>query len=148
MANPFKWSIENNNFSFYTNEQIEEIANEVKFELVKEEDNKKCWFFSNYDNIDDRLYENCNSSGDTYNSGRTPEILINAIDPENNNETSNDEAAANSVVNVKNMDITIFHGTEYLDEFKKFFTSMVAPYLYYMIPSTCIFNLKIEEKEE
>ena len=61
----------------------------------------------------------------------------------------NDEAAANSIVNVKNLEIE-FNVDKFTDETKKFIQNTVMPYVKHMIPSTAILSYKIkgEEKDE
>ena len=77
------------------------------------------------------------------------------FDPEENiSGCSSDiitEAAANSIVNIKNMDIEFYYpcclSTELRPGYRKYIEDIVLFYLEQFIPSTTIFNYKIEVKD-
>ena len=81
-------------------------------------------------------------SGTVKEYGRTS--ALNAFDPETKQSSTSGEAAANSIVNVKNLDITFsipsaFAGNTEI-AFKRYVETSVIPYLTQMIPSTSILS--------
>lgn len=60
--------------------------------------------------------------------------------------SSNEEAAADSVINVKNLEI-IFKPKKYLEETRRYVEDKLMPYITEMIPSTTIFRYKFEGDE-
>ena len=82
--------------------------------------------------------------------GRTSKMIT--FDPENRRPNGdNGEAQANSVVNVKNLDITFtipnFGNDDDKKAFRKYVETSVIPYLTQMIPSTSILSWTFEYKK-
>ena len=180
----FGHSLISNNFIGIDDATCSGIAG-YTFYKEKQEDNRKCWFFSdNYNSslgkdgenivfreVDvtsascsgnvfydvqevlttageneqveiGRLAKNYFLSGDAYTRGSS----ANTFDPEANNHGSHGEAAANSVINVKNMIVNfnlskIVEGDSSLfGELIDYINITVIPYLTQMIPSTTILS--------
>jgi hypothetical protein len=134
-------------------------------------DNMKTWFFTDATNPNKiyRVYKKYvdaeDDEGNTYNipvgyeeasfstavnvgkaayDGKEVffETELQAFDFETRVTGSNDEAAANSIINVKKMTIE-FNKQRYADncEFKKFLHEAIMPYVKQVIPSTTIFEI-------
>jgi hypothetical protein len=204
MSEIFNYSLINRNFIGIDDATCEDIKR-FKFDVDIQEDNRKCWFFSDADynekygkeaaytrpeecgkapktisfkevDVTDKIcnIRNCNDSkpiedrcdgslfydiatllneshtnivpnvgkdaDDVY--GRTTNL--DTFDPENR-VGKNGEAAANSVVNVKNLEIefNIIPDTPLTNvkkEYRKYIETTVVPYLTQMIPSTTILS--------
>lgn len=128
-------------------------------------DNIKCWYFSNTNNsnVIQKLIYNINN--DTYvainddiidiepneNGKWDKNIYTTFIEPVNFENIFNsddedslekyDEAAANSIINIKNMSIIIKNKDE---NFIDYFNDKIMPYLKQMIPSSTIWEVKFE----
>ena len=224
MSEIFAYSLLNRNFIGIDDDTCERIK-DFKFGFEKQEDNRKCWFFTDNHNSgygkdvkcvtqpgdDDcctpaadaeKIYfrevditdkscdlHNCNDSiknkgkdgcdeslnydiavllasaneNQTVNIGKNANSTgyfisgdVNTIsdynrgssawtfDPETRQKGTNGEAAANSIVNVKNLDIVFTLPNCNTDEkrrFKQYIETAVVPYLTQMIPSTSIMSL-------
>lgn len=138
------------------------------FEVDSQIDNIKCWYFTNTNNMvneDKTIIQkiNYNITNDRYTIDNSinkhipigsdfPNKLyssnISPINLENIFQSdgegilpSYDEAAANSIINIKNMDIIVKNNSE---EFIDYFNEKILPYVKQMIPSTTIWNIKFE----
>jgi hypothetical protein len=198
MSDIFSYSLINKNFIGISDATCEEIKKYV-FEPTWEEDNRKCWFFSDgynekygkntckddgspaedapkltfleaditnekcdinnpYD-IEDILAAAAENSGPVVGSEAnshfkkgteekyTRGTSLATVDPENDKGT-NGEAAANSIVNVKNIEIhfSLPHGQK--ERLKRYIEVTVIPYLTQMIPSTAILGWAFDEDAE
>ena len=163
------------NGSGITKEEIQNIGFNLTEKLV---DNVKCWYFVDNNNNNNKLltlkrkyttivdgegdvyevvdgYEE-NKIGDKINVGKTAfdnkEIFLTsglqAFNLETQENDSNDEAAANSVVNVKNISLE-FNGIKYGNsKFNKYLHEVILPYLNQVIPSTSILTIKYNGNNE
>ena len=141
------------------------------FNLEKVVDNMKCWFFTDNTNTNSiyRLSKKYVDAEDNYgaifenlpfgyeekkyiskvNVGKKAknEVFfgtnLEAYNFEDNTFGDNDEASANSIINVKTITLEFNH-EKYSDnpEFKKFLHKAILPYLKQMIPSTTILKIK------
>ena len=231
MSEIFAYSILNRNFVGIDDDTCEKIK-DFKFDFVKQEDNRKCWFFTDNSNSGygknvacSKVYEdeccepnklrsdwkefrevdvtdeicnlnrctdpsprksgwtrpNCNESlgydivdllmgagenatvkiGQSANAsghfssdamklyGRESSAVT--FDPETSARGTNGEAAANSIVNVKNLDIH-FKLPNFDDvnkeDFRRYIEISVIPYLTQMIPSTSILTWAFDSDED
>lgn len=147
MGEIFYHGLRNKEFTSYSSEDCEKIR-DYGFEISKEEDNGKCWYFA--DDRDTLLNEiEATDSGETkFSSTGLPEY--DTYDYETVNPEGGDmhgEAAANSVVNIKNIEIEFKMPSKFVEEFKKFITEKVLFYLKQIIPATCIFSYFFEGEE-
>lgn len=211
MSEIFNYSLINRNFIGIDDETCSAITL-FNFDVDRQEDNRKCWFFS--DDYNDKYgkeaaytkpYEcekapktisfkevdvsnkicnvrNCNDSkpiaggcngtlfydiaellksseafantppnvgnGSTDVYGRTTKLK--AFDPENR-VGKNGEAAANSIVNIKNIDIHFTLPDADEEEkvaFRRYIENSVIPYLTQMIPSTSILSWEFDDDSE
>lgn len=123
-------------------------------------DNMKTWYFtpSNFSYMD--LLENNNgiytvSTGSTNQivnvgknaTGMTFESDLSAYNLETQEEDSNDEAAANSIINVKNFKILFANKYSKSNDFKKYLYGVILPYITQLIPSTTISSVEFEGVE-
>ncbi len=97
-------------------------------------DNMKVWFFKGQT-------DSCCSNSDAHDVGKNAENTtfesdLEPFDFETGETGAGTEAAANSIINVKNLRIEFF--TEYYDEFTQFLLKSILPYLKQVIPSTTI----------
>lgn len=153
----------------YDIDGIREIGFELTDKIV---DNVKCWYFTdNYSKNDklitlDRKYsEIIDAEGETYEiasgyeESRYPEVHyvgknavknkdvawcseLKTFNLETQDEDSTDEAAANSIINVKNISIE-FNKFKYADEkFGEYFKNVILSYLNQVLPSTSILKVK------
>jgi hypothetical protein len=60
---------------------------------------------------------------------------------------SNDESAANSIINVKNLKITFANKYTDFEGFRKYLYGVILPYITQLIPSTTILNVEFEGVE-
>lgn len=217
MSEIFAYSILNKNFIGINDDTCSAIT-KFKFDVDIQEDNRKCWFFSDDYNekygkdaaytkpdecgmepktiefrevdVTDKICDirNCNDSkpvddrcdgslfyeiaellasagtnnapevglsAETILSGYGRYTFLDPFDPENN-VGKNGEAAANSIVNIKNLDL-VFNlpecsGSTCTEEeskrFKQYVEASVMPYLMQMMPSTTILTLRFSDEEE
>ena len=176
MTDIFEYAYDNDLFKYYSDAQCEKIKN-YKFELMKVidengnedhyiNDNQKSWYFTdNYykhennvkgynEAVEFDLHEMKPENG-KYVKVKNESIILNVgngiynpYNPEGGN--SNDEAAANSIINTKKMVIEFKpkNGKTFKDKTKLFIKNRVLPYVKQMIPSTTIFEYKIDVKSE
>ena len=125
------------------------------------ENNKKCYFFDDTDStIEMRTNTNIPNHDVNVGPNNWTEDLYSLIpvgeedtydysdyddfvNPEENGEKT-DEAAANSIINVKNLVINF--GTSGNRHLKKYIESVVMPYLEHMIPSTTILKYRFDNE--
>ena len=191
MSEIFNYSLINRNFIGIDDETCSAITL-FKFDVDKQEDNRKCWFFSDADynekygkaqetilfkevDVSDKIcnIRNCNDSkpiedrcdGSLFydiatllkeaSTNIVPKVgkdaddvyrrttNLDTFDPENRTG-KNGEAAANSVVNIKNLKIE-FKLPDCSDkdkvDFRRYIENSVMPYLTQMIPSTSILSI-------
>ena len=190
MSEIFAHSLLNKNFIGISDDTCSEIA-DYKFDLSKQEDNRKCWFFTdncvsgfgkNKEKIvlkevdvtsakcDDAVFydpeealgddetNNLNSclsigsearpcfkvgSDETYMRNS----LVTPFNPETASYGGNGEAAANSIVNVKNLiinfDLNEMGAMSFSGQMVDYIDTIVIPYLTQMIPSTTILSWSI-----
>lgn len=157
---------ESDAFDCSTGELIQDIK-DFGFTLEKQEDNVKCWYFiDNYStneilHLQEKMkdavdmanyndykipcgYEEIEKEPVTVGSESTGMFYKTALIPKNYEISgyTNDEAAANSIINVKNLKIE-FSGTESMEpDFKNYLYKTIMPYLKQMIPSTTILEVK------
>ncbi len=178
----FKYSIENNNFNdlMYTcedgllNPEVEKIG----FEIEKQQDNVKTWYFTNTSNVDENNkllelteVEDVNENYDVsykgvkykniksityhykYNQQQNVEIggdsnytfFESEVIPYNfEGGEKFDEVAANSIINNKKLLIEFSNGLMDNSYFPRFLQECIIPYLTQMIPSTTIWEVKLE----
>jgi hypothetical protein len=72
---------------------------------------------------------------------------LSAFNFENQTENSNDEAAANSIINVKNLKITFANKYANFEGFRTYLYGVIVPYVTQLIPSTTILNIEFEGVE-
>lgn len=133
----FGGAIENNDLSQFTTADIQNAISGYTFGINmndKRVDNKKCWYFGKGDGtwLSDMGYTIVNPEG-----GAT-----------------NEEPAANSIVNLKNVDITFYYPFDEEEQtiltlktdFKKYLLNVVMPYLEQVIPSTTIMTYDVMDK--
>lgn len=134
----FGGAIENNDLTQFTKDDIEKAISGYTFNIDEMTiDNDKCWYFGK---------EAIDGTTDWDKWSETP------VNPENG--ASYEEPAANSIVNLKNVDITFYYPTngdgdtieEYKTDFKKYLLNVVLPYLEQVIPSTTIMTYDIMDK--
>lgn len=124
------------------------------------EDNVKVWFFSdNNQETKDILYPL--PTGGYYNSGKskTPDVgynaymngdttfetKLNAFNFETQKSGDNDEASANSVINVKNLRLSFVNNVDDIYQYRHYLSETVLPYVKQVIPSTTILETNIGE---
>lgn len=178
----FKYSLVNRNFIGIDDDTCAKISG-YTFYKESQEDNRKCWFFSDNYNVRkgkngesitfreaDVTSERCDiktfydpqnvlssagqnesvnvgieakdyfQSGDSYTRGSS----ANTFDPETNSHGAHGEAAANSIINVKNLEINfnlcgmLGPDSPFFEEMTDYINNTVIPYLTQMIPSTTI----------
>lgn len=126
----FKYSCENNKFSSVSDDDIQKIYS-YGFDISQITDNKKCHFFI------DSTSENHLVSINNSEEGFDEQFYNELFNPES--LPKYDEAAANSIVNVKNIQIEFFLKTNLSEEID-YITNTILPYVEQMIPSTSIFT--------
>lgn len=178
----FKFSIENNNFRdlMYTcengliNPEIENIG----FDIEKQKDNVKIWYFTNTNNTDTNnklleltmiegedsvydvsykgvMYKGIKNINYTFKHSQQKNIEVGVDNNytffESNTQPYNfeggekyDEAAANSIINNKNLLIEFSNGLMDNSLFPRFLQECILPYLAQIIPSTTIWEVKLE----
>jgi len=138
LDNIFKNAIETSGMSLFTKTDIDNIKKYYKFNISGATDDIKCWYFlnatgNNYTSSIDKLKDETISNEDKNTQFINPE--------------SGDKrliAAANSVVNLKNMEIVfdypkVFSGiTALKQEWKQYIDNIAMEYVKQMLPSTTI----------
>lgn len=162
----FKYAIENDVLSDDATEcDGSGIKNEIKdcgFEITKQKDNMKTWFFHDTHKSDSWFITD-NISGDT-KADTWPDVGKNAMKPNSATTTyeselepysfegkeANEESSSLSVINTKTIDI-IFNCKNNNwcgnDNFKDYFYNSINPYLKQVIPSTVIYNVQFLGKD-
>ena len=154
----FKYGIENNLFTKMSDEQISKMKKYV-FTMSEYEDNRKSWYFTDITNNSDlhEMKQKDNSSDYEKVTLESVTLNVNNVDYQNDIRKTNiepynpegnvtyDEAAANSIVNVKRMVINFKpkNRDDIREQTKSFIKYKVLPYVKQMIPSTTIFEYKI-----
>jgi hypothetical protein len=128
-------------------------------------DNVKTWYFtpSNYSYMDELEKNKDNGIYDVSSSSTSQIINVGSLACENNmmhfdselsafnletqNYDDNDEAAANSIINVKNLKILFANKYNNFEDFKKYLYGVILPYITQLIPSTTILNVEFEGVE-
>ena len=148
----FGGAIENNDLTRFTQADIEKAISKYTFNIETEyKDNKKCWYFGNgYGDEDGKwLKPEDESEGPDREGMKYRDDVVN---PEEGPKS--DEPAANSIVNLKNLDIIFYYpfdeeGKTILPlktDFEKYLLNVVMPYLEQVIPSTTIMAYDIMDK--
>ena len=148
----FGGTIENNDLTRFTQADIEKAISKYTFNIkTGYKDNKKCWYFGNGDGKwlkpeikSEYEYEGPDRIGMEYRDD--------VVNPEEGPKS--DEPAANSIVNLKNVDIIFYYpfdeeGKTILSlktDFEKYLLNVVMPYLEQVIPSTTIMTYDIMDK--
>ena len=159
MGQIFHYGLENGEFGAYGQTECDEIA-DYGFNISGETDNKKCWYFGDLE-VESGLTclsglsmsgANGSGYGDTnFEEVEMPECerVGYAENPEGGEIT--DEAAANSIINVKNVELTFYYpycmSKELRPDYKKFVDNIVMFYLRQIIPSTTIFSYSVKAKQ-
>ena len=148
----FGGAIENNDLTRFTQTDIEKAISKYTFNIeTGYKDNKKCWYFGNgYGDEDGKwLKPEDESEGPDREGMKYRDDVVN---PEEGPKS--DEPAANSIVNLKNIDIIFYYpfdeeGKTILPlktDFEKYLLNVVMPYLEQVIPSTTIMAYDIMDK--
>lgn len=136
MARVFWYACENGFFSSVDYDVYQKIE-KCKYNIALKEDNSKCHYFD-----DTTLTSNIVPIG---NDDTLEDSIYNVVyNPEGGD--SKDEAAANSVLNVKTMTLEFIPRIG-SDEEIKYIQEVVLPYVEEMIPSTTIFRYTVTEKQ-
>lgn len=138
----FGGAIENDYLGQFTQADIEKAICGYTFNIkTGYVDNKKCWYYG-------KVAFNGRTSSTNWDKWGE-----NAVNPEGG--PSYEEPAANSIVNLKNVDIIFYYPfdenedtiLEYKNDFKKYLLDVVMPYLEQIIPSTSILAYDIMDKK-
>ena len=148
----FGGAIENNDLTRFTQADIEKAISKYTFNIETEyKDNKKCWYFGNgYGDEDGKWLKSEDESEGPDREGM--KYRDDVVNPEEGPKS--DEPAANSIVNLKNIDIIFYYpfdeeGKTILPlktDFEKYLLNVVMPYLEQVIPSTTIMAYDIMDK--
>ena len=158
MFAPFKYTLDNGDFNMVDDSTIEEIKGLIFSGTYDDTvDNQKCWYFINDTNPGKlreitKRNEECDCGEISINDTRElTGVTITAITPYNpEGGNVNEEAAANSIINSKRLSVTfyipegIFASDQ--DKYRDFIRNKVLFYLRQMVPSTTLFEYKIENK--
>lgn len=144
----FGGAIENNDLTRFTQADIEKAISKYTFNIkTGYKDNKKCWYFGKGDGT--WLKPETEDEGPDRIGMKYRDDVVN---PEEGPKS--DEPAANSIVNLKNIDIIFYYpfdeeGKTILPlktDFEKYLLNVVMPYLEQVIPSTTIMAYDIMDK--
>ena len=144
----FGGAIENNDLTRFTQADIEKAISKYTFNIeTGYKDNKKCWYFGKGNG--EWLGPEDESEGPDRDGMKYRDDVVN---PEEGSKS--DEPAANSIVNLKNIDIIFYYpfdeeGKTILPlktDFEKYLLNVVMPYLEQVIPSTTIMTYDIMDK--
>lgn len=144
----FGGAIENNGLTRFTQADIEKAISKYTFNIeTGYKDNKKCWYFGKGNG--EWLGTEDESEGPDRDGMKYRDDVVN---PEEGPKS--DEPAANSIVNLKNIDIIFYYpfdeeGKTILPlktDFEKYLLNVVMPYLEQVIPSTTIMTYDIMDK--
>ena len=144
----FGGAIENNDLTRFTQADIESAITKYTFNIeTGYKDNKKCWYFGKGNG--EWLRPEDESEGPDRDGMKYRDDVVN---PEEGPKS--DEPAANSIVNLKNIDIIFYYpfdeeGKTILPlktDFEKYLLNVVMPYLEQVMPSTTIMTYDIMDK--
>ena len=144
----FGGAIENNDLTRFTQADIKSAITKYTFNIeTGYKDNKKCWYFGKGNG--EWLESEDESEGPDRDGMKYRDDVVN---PEEGPKS--DEPAANSIVNLKNIDIIFYYpfdekGKTILPlktDFEKYLLNVVMPYLEQVIPSTTIMAYDIMDK--
>ena len=144
----FGGAIENNDLTRFTQADIKSAITKYTFNIeTGYKDNKKCWYFGKGNG--EWLGPEDESEGPDRDGMKYRDDVVN---PEEGPKS--DEPAANSIVNLKNIDIIFYYpfdeeGKTILPlkaDFEKYLLNVVMPYLEQVIPSTTIMTYDIMDK--
>lgn len=140
----FGGAIEKNELSQFTTADITNAISKYTFNISTGYiDNKKCWYYGN------------SALDGTHNWEKWKDATTNstAVNPEGGTSYWQ-EPAANSIVNLKNVDIVFYYPFDeqkqtilsLKTDFKKYLLNVVMPYLEQVIPSTTILTYDVMDK--
>lgn len=144
----FGGAIENNDLTRFTQADIKSAITKYTFNIeTGYKDNKKCWYFGKGNG--EWLGPEDESEGPDRDGMKYRDDVVN---PEEGPKS--DEPSANSIVNLKNIDIIFYYpfdeeGKTILPlkaDFEKYLLNVVMPYLEQVIPSTTIMTYDIMDK--
>lgn len=144
----FGGTIKNNDLTRFTTADIQNAISGYTFNITTGyKDNKKCWYFGKGDG--EWLKPETEDEGPDRIGMEYEDDVVN---PEEGPKS--DEPAANSIVNLKNVNIIFYYpfdeeGQTILPlktDFKKYLLNVVMPYLEQVIPSTTIMTYDIMDK--
>lgn len=143
MANPFLGAVNAGYFDDVDESVVTAATSTCRFNATKVEDDKKCWYFTDTTNGEFDIKVVTTDNNGNYVSGGEMSALSVDVDGIYNPEggATNDEAAANSVVNVKNMELTFKNIDTDNAEAIDFITKKVLFYVEQMVPSTTILSV-------
>ena len=178
----FKFSLENNNFidSMYTCENglIDSEIENIGFDIEKQVDNVKTWYFTNTNNVNENnkllelvmteeesdvydvsykgvMYKNIKNVNYSFKYSQQKNVEVGGDNDytffETNTQPFNfeggekyDEVSANSIINNKNLLIEFSNGLMDNSLFPRFLQECILPYLTQIIPSTTIWEVRLE----
>lgn len=154
----FRYSIENDNFldDAYKCNSGDFISgvNRQYFSLYKVQCTRKTQYF--HDPLPDVPLKELASTNGIYNASEMEEVEIDIdlqnrlYDYETNTENIATEAAANSIVNIKNIELQFYLKASYLSEEERYLDYLknnILPYVKQMLPSTAIVRVRIFAQE-
>ena len=160
MGEIFYYGLRNGEFSSYDADNCEKIKN-YGFDIESgKTDNSKCWYFKDMSATDTNLrkvtisYDNNGRTVMTSDSISDSKFITGyqPFNPEDSNSDKvKDEAAANSIINVKNMEIEFNVDTipsQFVEEYKEFVNNIVMFYAKQLIPTTTIFKYYFSDEQE
>lgn len=150
----FKHIFEHCTFNSVSDKSVEGYEN-VGFDIEIQQDNNKCWYFTDTTKEDTRLLELFEEEPDYYTSQDMEEVRFEddarlrttIFTPYNmeGNGVSHDEAAANSVINIKNFAIEFYPNPAPGSSLYDFIKNVLMYYAKQLIPSTSIFEFKVPD---
>jgi hypothetical protein len=158
MYAPFQYALDNGDFNLVDDATIDLIKT-LAFNGTYDDtvDNQKCWYFINSTNPSKlreitKRNEECDCGViSVSNTKELTGVTISAITPFNPESGEvNEEAAANSIINSKRLSLTFYIPNDIFESDKEkyceFVRNKVMFYVKQMIPSTTLFEYKIENK--
>ena len=147
MANPFKGAIDAGYMDELDEETITAATATCKFTPTTVIDNTKCWYFTDSKLSPQIIIVKTNDRGDYVTAGTMTPLSVD-IDGIYNPEggQTNDEAAANSVVNIKNMELKFKNIDTSNPDVVNFIIKKVLFYVEQMIPSTTILSVILSDE--
>ena len=157
----FKYTIENNGFNNEAfdcetgelDKGIEECGFKLDDYVI---DNVKTWYYTDTNGINDlfilkkdeygKYEEDINNPFPEVGVDNVNNYFENDLHPFNfEGGETNDEASANSLINIKNLTIDFNGQCTAYSEFYDYFIKSILPFLKQMIPSTTIVNIKVKD---